>query len=470
MEAPSPRRHPSRASDVAALAASLHGEAILPGDVSYDEARTSHNPVLDRRPVVVVRPADASDVAKTVLFARETGLDLAIRSGGHSLAGHSTTDGGVLLDLRSMRALHIDPEARLAWAQPGLTAGDVTNALAEHGLAVPFGDTSTVGIGGITLGGGIGFLARKYGLTIDNLASAEVVLADGRIVTASETQHPDLFWAIRGGGGNFGVVTRFQYRLQPVGVVVGGALALPPTREVIRGVIQAAKEAPEELTMIAFLMPLPPAPFVPAEAVGQLALVVMPVVVGDAEAGQAAMAPFRAIAAPLADVVGPMPYPVIYQFTAGGEAPHASVTRSMFTANLDDDAIDRILEGMAKAASPASFVQLRVLGGAVAAVPADATAFAIRDQDVLLAFIAMYETEEQQPAVEAWAADLFEALRPKAGGVYSNFLEDEGDARIREAYPGGTYERLAEIKRRYDPTNVFRLNQNIRPAPVAAVG
>ena len=257
----------------------------------------------------------------TVTLARESGLELSIRGGGHSLAGYGTNDGGIVLDLGAMKGLHIDPERRLAWAQPGLTAEEYTVAAAAHGLATPFGDTGSVGIAGLTLGGGIGWLVRKYGLTIDALVAVEIVTADGRQVTASEDSHPDLFWAVRGGGGNFGVVTRFQFKLYPVGEILGGALFMPATRDVLRSLVPIASSAPEELTRRSrSLMPIPPAPFVPAELVGTPSLVVMFVWAGDPAAGQAAIQPFREVATPLIDMAMPMPYPGIYELAPPGRA------------------------------------------------------------------------------------------------------------------------------------------------------
>jgi FAD/FMN-containing dehydrogenase len=447
--------------DIRGFAATLRGRAILPADAAYDEARRVHDVAVDRRPAIVVKAAGADDVARTVRFATDAGLDLSVRSGGHSLAGYGTADDAVVLDLSGMKGLHIDVERRLAWAQPGLTAGEYGMAAAAHGLATPFGDTSSVGLGWITLGGGVGWLARKHGLAIDSLVSAEVVLADGSIVTTSESEHPDLFWAIRGGGGNFGVVTRFQYRLHPVSLVLGGALILPPTREVLEGLVPLARSAPEELTIITFFMPIPPLPMVPPEFHFQLGVIVAPVFAGDIEAGQRAMEPFRALATPIADATGPMPYTAMYDLTAGGAEPHASVTRSLFADDLDAASVDTILDRMGSAASPMVMTQIRVLGGAMGRVRNDATAFAHRDRDVMLTMVAMYEGDAAPH--EAWVSDYLDALSPIARGVYSNFLMAEGEERVREAYPDGSYERLVEVKRRYDPDNVFHLNQNIRP-------
>ena len=462
---PAPQSDPSDLPlDLDAFAATLSGTLIRPDSADYDEARRINSTIADRHPVVIVRAADAADVARTVVFAAETGLELAVRAGGHSIPGYSATDG-IMLDLSAMKGLHIDPDRRLAWAQPGLTAMEYTIAAAAHGLATPFGDTGSVGIAGLTLGGGVGWLVRKYGLTIDNLVSVEVVTADGRIVTASEDRHPDLFWAIRGGGGNFGVVTRFQFRLVPVGMTLSGALFLPLTRDVLRGLSPVAASAPEELTMITFVMGVPPVPFVPEEHHFKPSVVVMFVHASDdIAAGQAALEPFRALATPLAEAAFPMPYPGIYDFTAEGGKPHSAVVRSLFADALDDEAVDIIVERMSAPSSPFAMTQIRALGGAMARVPADATAFAHRDANVMLTLLTVFQDPAELPTHETWTTDYFAALAPKARGVYSNFLAREGDARIREAYPTATYERLADIKRRYDPSNLFRMNQNIKPA------
>ncbi|HEX5013469.1 MAG TPA: FAD-binding oxidoreductase [Candidatus Limnocylindrales bacterium] len=465
---PAPLPHDPSASsetpiDVDSFVASLSGTVIRPDDESYDEARHIHNTLIDRKPLLIVRAADAADVARSVVFAKDNGLELAVRAGGHS--NHSATDGGVVIDLSSMKGLHIDPARRLAWAQPGLTAGEYTAAAAAHGLATPFGDTGSVGIAGLTLGGGIGWLARKHGLTIDSLVAVELVTADGRIVTANEQRNPDLFWAIRGGGGNFGIVTRFGFRLHEVGTVLGGALFLPVTREVLEGLVPAAEAAPEELTTITFIMATPPLPFVPPEHHFKPSAIVMFVHASDdIAAGQAALEPFRALATPLAEGVFPMPYPGIYDFTAEGGKPGPGVTRSVMLDELDDETIDLILERVADPSSPTAITEVRVLGGALARVPADATAFAHRDARVLLALITPFEDPAEAAVHEAWTQSYIDEVAPKGRGVYSNFLTGDADERIREAYPETTYQRLAEVKRAYDPTNLFRLNANIVPA------
>ncbi len=461
-----PTQNPAVDADVDAFVASITGTVLRPDSAEYDAARLVHNTLADRRPFVIVRAADAADVAATIAFAQATGRELAVRSGGHSVAGYSATEDGVMLDLSAMKALHIDPEQRLAWVQPGVTAGEYTVAAAAHGLATPFGDTGNVGIPGLTLGGGIGFLVRKHGLAIDHLVSAEIVTADGEILTASADENPELFWAIRGGGGNFGVVTRFQFRLVPVGMTLSGALFLPLTRDVLRGLVPVAASAPEELSTITFLTAMtPPLPFVPEEHHFKPAVIVMFVHASDdVAAGQAALEPFRQLATPLAEGVFPMPYPGIYEFTAEGGKPGPSVVRSLFMETLDDEAVDEILARVSAPSSPFSMTQIRILGGAMARVPAEATAFAHRDATVMIAMLTVFQDASEAPLHEAWTQAYFEALAPKGIGVYSNFLADEGDARIREAYPAETYARLADVKRRYDPTNFFRKNQNIRPA------
>jgi FAD/FMN-containing dehydrogenase len=297
------------------LRADFTGRVIGPGDVDYDQARTVFLGGFDRRPALIVRVADTIDVARVLTLARQTGLELAVRSGGHGGAGYGVSEGGIVLDLSAMRSLEIDAERRTAWAQTGLTAGEYTTATGAHGLATGFGDTGSVGLGGLTLGGGVGYLVRKHGLTIDDLLAAEVVTADGQLRYVDGETHPDLFWAIRGGGGNFGVATRFLFRLHEVDTIVGGMLMLPATAEAISSFISEAEAAPEELTTIANVMPAPPMPFVPAELHGQLVILAMMAYAGGAEAGDRALAPFRALATPIVDMVKPIRYPEIYHPT-----------------------------------------------------------------------------------------------------------------------------------------------------------
>jgi FAD binding domain/Berberine and berberine like len=449
---------------LAGLRSDFKGPVIGPDDDGYDEARTVFNGEIDRRPAVILRPADASEVSKVVSLARETGLPLAVRSGGHSAAGHCVVDGGIVLDLSDMKALDIDVQGSTAWAQTGLTAGEYSTAAGGHSLATGFGDTGSVGIGGITLGGGIGFLVRKYGLTIDDLLAADVVTADGRLLSVDAENHPDLFWAIRGGGGNFGVATRFQLRLHPVEPFVGGMLFLPASPDVIASFIAEAEAAPEELSTIANVMPAPPMPFVPEEHHGKLVVFAILAYAGPVEAGERAIAPLRALATPIADMVKPMPYPEIYMPEDPDYRPTA-VARTMFVDAIDRGVSETIFEYLQSSDATMRVAQLRVLGGAMARVPSDATAFAHRRSRIMVNVAAFFEGPEDRVVREAWVNDFVGALQQEDTGAYVGFVGDEGEARIRQVYPGATWDRLAAVKARYDPTNLFRLNQNIPPIP-----
>ena len=444
------------------LRAELSGRVITPADADYDEVRGIMAGGFDLRPAALVRVAGTEDVARVIRFARDAGWELAIRSGGHSGAGHGTTDGGIVIDLRDMKELDIDPEARTAWAQTGLTAGEVTAAAAEHGLAVGFGDTASVGIGGITLGGGIGYLVRKHGLTIDSVLAAEVVTADGETLTVDADRHPDLFWAIRGGGGNFGVVTRFRYRLQPLDQIVGGFLVQPATPESLAGIMAAAEAAPEELSGIVNVMPCPPLPFVAEEHHGSLVLFSMFCYAGDAEAGEQAMAPIRAVADPLADLVRPMTYPEMYPpDEGGGDYRPMAVAKTLFLDHVGASEARAILEALSASDAAMRATQLRVLGGAMARVPVEATAFAHRSSRIMAVVATFYDGPDDRTVKEAWVDRLMARLRQGDGGAYVNFVGEEGPERVRAAYPGATWRRLVEVKARYDPTNLFRRNQNI---------
>jgi FAD/FMN-containing dehydrogenase len=454
---------PATTLSIPQLRADFTGRVIAPGDPEYDTARTVFIGGIDRRPAVIIRVADTIDVARVLTLARQTGLELAIRSGGHSGPGYGVSEGGIVLDLSAMRALDIDVERRTAWAQTGLSAGEYTTAAGAHGLVTGFGDTGSVGIGGLTLGGGVGYLVRKHGLTIDDLLAAEVVTADGQLRHVDVETHPDLFWAIRGGGGNFGVATRFLFRLHEIGTIVGGMLMLPATAEVIASFIAEAEAAPEELSTIANVMPAPPMPFVPSEHHGQLVILAMMAYAGGGEAGERAIAPFRALAAPIVDMVQPMPYPEIYPPDDPNYHPVAA-GRTLFIDGFDRRAAETIVDHLKASTASMAVAQLRVLGGAMARVPVEATAFAHRKRRILVALAALYEHPDEESAHEAWVSDFASALRQGNGGAYVNFLGDEGEARVREAYPGSTWERLTAIKNRYDPTNLFRLNQNIPPA------
>ena len=454
---------PTATLSIADLRTAVHGRVIAPDDSDYDEARTVVSGGIDRRPAVIVRVADPTDVQHVVDLARETGLPLAVRCGGHSGAGHGVVDDGIVLDLRDLKGLDIDAAGRTAWADAGLTAGEYSTAAAAHGLATGFGDTGSVGLGGITLGGGVGYLVRKHGLTIDSLLAADVVTADGQLLRVDAQHHPDLFWAIRGGGGNFGVATRFKYRLHPVESIVGGMLILPATADTIAGFIAAAEAAPDELSAIANVMPCPPMPFVPEEQHGKVVIFALMAYAGETKAGERAVAPFRELATPIADLLKEQPYPEMFPPDDDDYHPLA-IARTMFIDHVDHGVAETMMEFLNASDASMRVAQLRVLGGEMARIPSDGTAFAHRTSRIMVAVAAFYEGPADKLVREAWVAEFSAALHQGDTGAYVNFLNDEGETRVRAAYPGTTWDRLAEIKGRYDPTNLFRLNQNIPPA------
>jgi FAD/FMN-containing dehydrogenase len=441
----------------------VKGQLIRPSDEGYEQARSTFYTWVSKRPAVIVKAAGADDVKNVVNFARDRGIEFAVRGGGHSIAGHSTIEGGIVLDMSGMQALEIDTQGRTAWAGAGITAGKYTETTGAHGLTTGFGDTGTVGIGGLTLGGGVGYLVRKHGLTIDSLLAAEIVTADGKLLMIDEENHPDLFWAIRGGGGNFGVVTRFKFRLHPVSEIVGGMILLPATAVTISGFIRATREAPEELSTIANVMPAPPMPFLPPEIVGKMIIFGMLVHAGGGEAGERAIAPFKKLATPLGDMTGPKKYPEIY---AGPEGPHpvAGSALTMFVDKIDKSDAQLILDQLNNNDAPIRVTQLRVLGGAMARVPVMATAFAHRQSKIMANVATLYENPADADRHEAWTKETADGLHQGDNGAYVNFLDNEGEERIRAAYPGFTWQRLSEIKRKYDPDNLFHMNQNIPPA------
>jgi FAD/FMN-containing dehydrogenase len=447
---------------VSELRALFNGRVIAPDDPRYESARKVVSGNIDRRPSAIIRVADAGDVSRLVSLAREHGFDLAIRSGGHSGAGHSTTEGGIVLDLSAMKDLQINLEDKTAWVETGMTAGEYTAAVGVHGLATGFGDTGSVGLGGITLGGGVGFLVRKYGLTIDSLLAAEVVTADGQLLYVDDKSHPDLFWAIRGGGGNFGVATRFKFQLYEVDMVLGGMLFLPATADTIASFMAEADSAPEQLSTILNVMTAPPMPFLPEEVHGTPIIMAMMVYAGDPAEGENVIAPFRALATPYADMLRPMHYPEMYPPEEGEYHPIAAA-RTMFLDQVTRSDAELILERLQRSTGSMAVTQLRVLGGAMARVPSDATAFAHRQSKIMANLAALYENLEEKEIHEEWVTEFFSALQQSDKGMYVNFVGDEGEAHVRAAYPNGTWERLCEIKAKYDPENLFRLNQNIPP-------
>ncbi|KAB2882705.1 MAG: FAD-binding oxidoreductase [Albidovulum sp.] len=444
---------------IARLASSLRGRIVRAEDDDYDALRTIVPANYDGHPLAVIRVADAADIAAVFHFARITGVEVAVRSGGHS--GHSSSDG-IVVDLRDLNDLDIDQSTRTAWAGTGLTAGEVTRALEKHGLVVGFGDTASVGIGGITVGGGIGYLVRKHGLTIDSVLAAEVVTATGDILMVDSEHHPDLFWALRGGGGNFGVVTRWKYRLHPLSAFTGGPLVLPATPEIISRFVELADAAPDELSAIASVMPAPPPPFLPSDAHGKLVFFCMMAFAGEPAAAERALAPFRALAAPIADLVAPGPYSSLYMPEDPDQRPAFSV-RSRLLDRLGVTEAATIVERIEQSGAPMRLGEIRVLGGAMGRVPSHATAFAHRSSRVMCSFIAVYMDPREQALHDRWAADGIAALSEEEDRVYVNFLLTDPAERIRAAYAPDTWDRLMLVKRRYDPGNLLRRNRNVPP-------
>jgi FAD/FMN-containing dehydrogenase len=455
---------PLLALEIEALTVRLEGEVTLADDPDYDALRGLASTNWDHRPLLIARVANAPDVADVVDFARRNQLEVAVRSGGHSVCGHSSSEGGVVIDLRSLKGIDVDLGSMTVWAGSGLTAGEVTAALDPHGVAVGFGDSASVGIGGLTLGGGVGYLTRKLGLTMDSLVAVEVVTASGSILRVNQTSYPDLFWALRGGGGNFGVVTRFCYRLHRLPEFSGGPLILPATPETLAGFVAAAKAAPDELSTILMVMPAPPLPFLPPELVGTTVLMGMMAYAGPADAAQQALAPFRALAKPIADLVRPGPYGMMYMPEDPAHKGSISL-RTLFKDSLDLADAREVLERLERCDAPMRMAQIRVLGGAVARVSSSATAYAHRDAGMLVGFMAMDGTAQAAERHDRWASVCVLALGgAMERGSYVNFLGNQGEDMIRASYPGLTWQRLQQVKRDYDPSNLFRLNQNIPPA------
>ena len=452
----------SKEIPVEELRSELDGELITPQDGAYDEARQVFFKGIDRHPLAVARVAGAEDVARVVSAARMLGLELAVRSGGHSRAGYGTSEGGLVIDLSGLNGVEIDVDGETAWVETGATAGQYTTATGERGRVTGLGDSGSVGIGGITLAGGVGFLVRKNGLTLDDLLAAELVTADGEIVQVNEESDPDLFWAIRGGESNFGVATRLHLRLHEISEIVGGMLILPATPEVITGFVEAADAAAEELSTIANVMIAPPMPFVPEEAHGKPVLMALMAYVGPPDQADGAIAPLRALAEPLADMLRPMRYPELYE---GPEPePQLAAGANFFCDSLEQIGAEAILEQLPQSTAMMNSVQIRVLGGALARVPNDATAFGHRDRRVFVNVAAMYADPAEEDTHQGWVEGLAESLGKDGAGGYVGFMGKEGEETLRAAYPGGAWERLRGLKRRYDQDNLFRLNHNIPPA------
>lgn len=460
--------HPTIASALTYLDQRIEGEVILPDNERYEQARGVLDAGFDCRPAAVVRPANAGDVITAVNLARELGLELAVRSGAHSPAGFGTIDAGLVLDLSSMNAIDLDLDAGTVRVQPGATWGEVAAALQPHGLAITSGDFGSVGVGGLTTGGGLGWMVRKFGLTVDHLLAADVVLADGTLVHSNPDQHPDLFWAIRGGGGNFGVVVSFLFRPHPAGIVTGGMIIydgadLP---QVVRGFADYAVTAPDELTVMVDIMNAPPMPFLAPEQHGSLIAAVTVCCVGDPDAAQEAIAPLRSLATPIVEVLSPMPYPAMFSFTDHALPPVAYIdVRSCFLEEIDDSFIEMLVKQTAAFSSPMSMVQLRAFGGELSRRPADSAAFSHRDKPFMVASINVWTDPSESDRHHAYAEGFWQDLEPHARGAYVGFLGNEGEERKRTCYTPEAYQRLAAVKAAHDPHNLFRRNHNIEPTP-----
>jgi FAD/FMN-containing dehydrogenase len=454
------------ASTIQDLRAATRGQVIGPDEPEYDEARAVYNAMIDRRPAAVVRAETVEDVVAAVNHAGEHDLPIAVRGGGHSVPGFGTVDDGLVIDLSAMREVTVDPGAMTAKAQGGTTWGGFNDATNAHGLATTGGIISTTGVGGLTLGGGIGYLARGAGLSCDNLLSAEVVAADGKVVTASESEHEDLFWALRGGGGNFGVVTRLEFGLHPVGDIYGGPMffELDDARDVLRWYREFIVDAPEEFGGFPAWQIAPPLPFIPEERHGQPFLAFVACWAGPIEQGESALKPLHDVAPVVAEMVGPMPYPALNSAFDGLVPPGLQhYWKANFVKELTDEAIDAHLQHGPNVPVVNSTVHIYPINGACHRVAPDATAFAYRDATFATVIAGMWPDPADNDRNIAWVRDYYDATAPLSEpGGYINFMAADDQSRIRDNYRGN-YDRLVEVKRRYDPDNRFRVNQNIAP-------
>ena len=456
------------------LAGSFSGRLVQPGDATYDEARTVWNGYFDPHPALIAQCANAADVQAAVRFGRESGLQIAVRGGGHSAQGYGSWDDALVIDTAPIKDIAIDTEARTVRAGAGLTWGEFDAATQEHGLAVTGGRFSTTGIAGLTLGSGSGWLERKCGLTADNLISADVVTADGELLTASKDENADLFWGLRGGGGNFGIVTSFTYGLHQVGpIVLGGMMACPPDRgpATLRFLREYMVDAPDDLGLGAAFVSAPPEPFVPPEVQGAPMFGVIVCWTGDHEEGERVLAPIREVAQPMMDMVQPIPYVALQSMLdGGGQHGTRAYMKAEFMPELSDEVIEKLAAHGASRPGPMVQLLLEPLGGAIARVPEGETALGRRDVPWCYHALSLWmdPSEEAETAHFAWAKELASDLAPNTTtGVYLNFTSDVGDERVRDMFGPERYAKLVALKDRYDPENVFRLNQNIKPSATA---
>jgi FAD/FMN-containing dehydrogenase len=458
----------SHAEKIEELKMNHKGMVLLPSDGAYEEARKIWNGMIDKHPALIARCTSTADVVAAVNFARDNGMLLSIRGGGHNIAGNAMCDDGIVIDLSEMKAAKVDPDTQRVSIQGGATLGDLDAATQAYGLATPVGINSTTGIAGLTLGGGFGWLSRKYGMTIDNLISAEVVTADGKVLRASATEHPDLFWAIRGGGGNFGVVTTFEYQLHPVGPNLLSGLIVYPLSEakhVLQNYREFAASAPDELSVWTVLRLAPPLPFLSEEVHGKGIIILALLYAGDPERGEAIIAPLRKFDTLLGEHLGVQPY-TAWQKAFDPLLAHGARNywKSHNFSRLDDDLFDVVVEYAGKLPSPQTEIFFGAIGGATSRPAPDSAAYRHRDAQFVMNVHGRWEDPADDERCIRWARNYFEASAPFASeGVYINFLSADESDRVRAAY-GQNYERLARVKRAYDPSNLFRMNQNIRPA------
>ena len=456
-------------STVAELLAGFRGQVLLPEDEGYDQARRVWNGSIDRRPAAVLRCVGVADVLAGLRLVRETGLPVAVRGGGHNVAGFGTCDDGVVLDLSPMAAVRVDPAARTARVEPGAVWAELDRETQAFGLAVTGGVMSTTGVAGFTLGGGVGWLQRKLGLACDSLRSADLVTADGELVVASDEATPELMWGLRGGGGNFGVVTSFEFDLHPVGPEVYSGLVAWPAEdapEVLTFLRGFAAETPDEVTMVAICRTAPPAPFLPEEVHGTPIVAIAACYAGPVEDGERVLAPLRALGSPVGDAMGPRPYTAFNAMFDASWAPgFENYWKAEYLSGLPDACIDVVADHALRHSSPLSDVKIAQMGGAVARIGEDDTAYGHRAAPFLLNINTRWEDRSETERHVAHTRELWEAMRPFThGGAYVNFLGDEGADRVREAYGDAKFRRLQALKRSYDPDNVFRLNQNVPPS------
>lgn len=449
------------------LRSKVKGRIVLPGDPSYDEDREIWNAMIDRRPAVIVQCAEADDVTHAISFARENGLEISIRGAGHNIAGNALCDNGLMIDFSNMKNVRVDAAKRRAYVEPGATLADFDAAVQKHGLATPVGINSTTGISGLTLGGGFGWLTRKYGMTIDNLVSADVVTADGKKMRAGENENADLFWAIRGGGGNFGVVTRYEFKLHPVGTeILAGLLVFPfkQAKQVLTQYREFIESAPEDLSVWVVLRQSPPLPFLPEYVHGKEVVILAIFYAGDVNQGKKLIEPLRHFGDPHGEHIGAQPYTEWQKAFDPLLTPGArNYWKSHNLIVLNDGVMDTMIEFAGKLPSPQCEIFIGLLAGAANRVPADSMAYAHRDAKFALNVHGRWDQAADDERCIAWAREFFESSAPYASGtVYVNFMTKDEVDRIAAAY-GSNYDRLVQIKRKYDPENVFHLNQNIKP-------